>query len=202
MKGIEMNEYSWRIGDSLCNNALPNLPSRVALTATGVITRQERGGAKSLLLCNPHPDSWNSWMLPYGSLALDIGELPTQTSFGELTETMESLRRQNADMYESKALAQVRDMVGLPTGEFHIEPRISNYSLKFSKSANVWTCYCFTYHICRAGENAQPNVKAEWLMLNDQEVSTVLSSKKLAGLVVADNVALLLKEREAMKLLS
>ena len=192
-----MSEDSWCSRDDESKNTVPeeSLPKRVALTATGVVTKRQSDGTAMLLLCNPHPDSWNSWMLPYGSLAMDVKDMGSNVTFGRLGKYMEDLRRQHIGSYEEKALTQVRQLVGLPEAKFDIEPELSNFSLKFSKSANVWTAYCFVYHRCQAGHDANPSVQVTWLMLNEETISAVATNKKLEGLTVADNVLLLLKAK-------
>ncbi len=198
-----MSEYSWRKEDESSKTNVPveSFPKRVALTATGVITNRQTVGKTTLLLCNPHPDTWNSWMLPYGSLAIDVEAVDQTMSFGKLAEYMEKLREENIENYERKALAQVCQLVGLQQERFDYEPNLSNFSLKFSKSANVWTAYCFAYHIYREGQSAKPNVQATWLTLNDEKVTSLVKDGMLDGLAVADNVLSLLKDPEMLNLI-
>ncbi|HBB18400.1 MAG TPA: hypothetical protein DCZ97_15895 [Syntrophus sp. (in: bacteria)] len=199
-----MKDYSWSKGDQSCYMMVPqeSIPARVALTATGVVTkRPSQGSGVHLLLCNPHPDSWNSWMLPYGSLAVEPSDLEVGVTFGVLAAIMEDLRNREAGSYEAKALAEVKKLAGMADYGFRLEEALANFSLKFSKSANVWTAYCFAYHISQDGEKAKPSVQATWLSLDDKTVKDVLNSKQFNGLAVADNVLALLQNNKMLNLL-
>ena len=115
-----MSNYSWRSGDDLSRGLIPkeSLPKRVALTATGIVVRRQADATTDIMLCNPHPDSWNSWMLPYGSLALELEALEEDITFNRLGDLMDNLRKKHLDNYEAKALAQVRQLAGLPQARF------------------------------------------------------------------------------------
>lgn len=195
-----MSEYSWRSDDDRSGIIVPDesLPKRIALTATGVVTKMQPDGTIVLLLCNPHPDSWNSWMLPYGSLVLDVETVSENLTFGKLGEYMENMRMQHIGNYEKRALSQVLQLVGLQRARFTLEPRLSNFSLKYSKSANVWTAYCFNYHLSLEGESAKPECQVTWLMLKDENLYSVVKDGTLQGLPVADNVLSLLKTPDAL----
>src|SRR4051794_22689548 len=47
-----------------------NIPRRLALTLTCLFFRGSQ--RRKLLVCNPHPDTWNTWMLPYGAVSADV----------------------------------------------------------------------------------------------------------------------------------
>ena len=81
------------------------------------------------------------------------------------------------------------------------EPKLSNFSLKFSKTANIWTAYCFIYHLCHAGQEASPEVQTIWLSLKDSNISAIVASEKIDNLAVADNVLSLFKDSEALALI-
>src|SRR4051812_43965993 len=51
-----------------------SIPTRAALTTVGIFIRssQDNRPNRTILLCNPHPDTWNTWMFPYSSRTLDV----------------------------------------------------------------------------------------------------------------------------------
>lgn len=199
-----MDEYSWTLGEELAGNEVPEecMPQRIALTATGVVTRRNgAGNGPEILLCNPHPDTWNNWLLPYGSLTLDPGQLTPGVTFGALAELMTTLREREEVPYEEKALAEVKKLAGMAGCAFTLESAMTNYSLKFSKSANVWTGYCFAYHVSRDGHSAVPRAQATWLSLDEVCLADAIQARAVDGLPVADNVLSLLSNQESLAIL-
>lgn len=140
-------------------------------------------------------------MLPYGSLAVGPSNLPANITFGGLAEVMDSLREREMREYKEKALAAVRELAGMTACKFRLDPALSNYSLKFSKSANMWTAYCFAYHLSTEGSMAEPSVKATWLSLDDLAITRALDVKQIDGFPIADNVLALLRNTQALAVL-
>jgi len=197
-----MSEYSWRNGDRICGEPVPSdsLPQRIALTATAVVTRT-RGQTVQLLLCNPHPESWNTWMLPYGSVVVEIADIPLGTTFEGLIAHMQAARQRESAAYEDTAFSEASRLAGMAGHEFRQVDSMSNYSLKFSKSAGLWTAYSFAYHIARTGESANPSVEAVWLSIDEELIDHLLQELQFEGHSVADNVAAILRDGAALDVL-
>lgn len=194
-----MNEYTWKLGDSLSGQKLPkkSFPKRIALTATAVIIKTKDEG--SLLLCNPHPESWNNWQMPYGSLALEAPSLPPGITFNQLAQSIEQLKTKNAEKYETDALGQIRSMLGWSSFKFVTLPKLCNFSLKYSKTANTWTAYSFEYHLCRDLENIKSELQVTWVSLDSKSLQRLATSSTFEGHAVADNVLALLETPALIK---
>jgi len=184
-----MKEYNWS-KKTLEAGLVPqeSLPKRIALTATGIVLKNASENKKELLVCNPHPDTWNSWMLPYGSLIIEANLIEGAITFEELTKSIEKLCQENFPKYESSALMQIQNMTGINSSEFVLNGDLTNFSLKYSQSANVWTAYCFMYHVSTNGNEIKPTVQTHWLPLDTNSINEVKSTKMLSNLKVAENI--------------
>jgi|GEM_PF-2661774 len=190
-----MQNFNWNKNED-SNEIIPKecFPNRIALTATGVVMQLDVNNEKQILLCNPHPDTWNTWMLPYGSLILDVKISENNLSLTALSEIIASNLKENFSNYEENAILQIRQLTGLKDADFSFKDNLTNYSLKFSQSANVWTAYCFMYHISNDGNKINPTCQTTWLNINDKIISELKVKGTLDGLKVAENVLPVLSE--------
>ena len=193
-----MTEYNWTSNDlEILSNSIPgeHLPTRFALTGTMFFTKKLPGHSQSeILLCNPHPDSWNNWLLPYGAFTLESSlESISSPTFDSLSSFLKAQLSQNSSNYKSKIQDDVSKLLGLNyVIELESEPLHTNFSLKFSKTSSVWTAYYFLYHKTVSQLNEQPVCQHIWLPLNEQELSGIQSDQTYQGLKVAGNVVELL----------
>lgn len=199
------NGYEWTKNTTeLLAEVIPatRLPHRAAITAIGAVTAK-RAGATALLLCNPHASSWNNWLLPYGSIAAAVSpaELGNPETFGTLAERLDMMLKSRLSEYSEKALGGIGEMLGWSNLQFEKNAFFTSYSLKFSKSANLWTTYVFGYHKCISAAVAVPVVPSTWLLLTRTVIDKVAKTCQYNGLPLAGNVITLITDPAACKLL-
>jgi hypothetical protein len=195
------NEYEWtKRAGKLLSEAIPadHFPRRVAITGVGIITAK-RGDTMYLLLCNPHPSSWNNWLLPYGSITtqFSMDGLVEPTTFGHLANKLDLLFRDCFPRYGREIFAGIGEMLGWGKLKFEEDPFFSSYSLKYSKSANAWTAYLFKYHRCTSMPTDEPSVASTWMPLNRATIDSVTKSSQYDGLAIAGNVITLVADDTA-----
>jgi len=185
-----MSEFNWRAENGSSNDKVPieSIPQRVALTATGIVMSPRTESGRSILLCNPHPESWNSWMLPYGSIQLDEIEVNKGVTFMELARFMIDVKNEHITEFRNTAFGQIIVTAGLRQTQSSDDPLLANFSLKYSKSANKWTLYYFNYFIFKDIDEVSPIVAAEWLQLIGREYEDVIKTRIFRGLKLAENV--------------
>ncbi len=165
---------------------LDNLPRRLALTATCLLF--SRKTPRQLLLCNPHPDTWKTWMLPYGAATSDLSE---STFHAGMTKAdVERFARERTTSQPSVA-ALIAEMLAM--GGVSEETQLSNFTeifeVKFSMSAGIWTLYYFQYYVGLV-DHAAPRVDYRWLpIVGGKQLATSLRDEAAkAGLNVQPNV--------------
>ena len=67
-------------------------------------------------------------------------------SFGNLSECMQRIKEKYSIDYSKVALHELREVLGVDNITFNPKQCFENFSLKFSKSAFVWTVYYFRYY--------------------------------------------------------
>lgn len=184
-----MSEYTW--DDSMSDwidkkIKSDSLPKRIAITKTAALTRRNSAYGTQLLLWNPHPESWNNWQFPYISITEPWIE-PQIHTFGELSAVLKRTHTllSNSPELELKKLEKV---IGVSIDSFEPKPVAISYSLKYSKSATVWTAYIFAYHIGHLTSNGVLQAQHEWLALRSPQTREALVSGTLNNLPLADNV--------------
>lgn len=196
-----MRDYSWADDDLLCNEPIPTEATarRVALAATAVVLEREDPNDARMLVCNPHPETWNSWMLPYGAYIIDapVDAMELRT-FGALSSYLRHLRRTRLVSYRESAANQIRETLGVATVMLADDAIYHNYSLKFSKTAGVWTAYLFSYHLCTLPRATPPRIAAAWIPLQSG-VAQIVANKRFLDVPVADNVTALLAKAGIVK---
>jgi len=190
-----MKDYSWQVSDPISQEPIPpeSLPTRFALTAAGLVL-DGNAEQRRLLLCNRNPDTWNNWQLPYGSLVMDM-KYNSLKSFGNLSECMQRIKEKYSIDYSKVAFTQVREMLEVDNITFNPKPCFENFSLKFSKSAFVWTVYYFRYYCCKLPMVQHPNNAYVWLPLDRKTLANIMDHGQFKGLPVADNVVALLRSK-------
>lgn len=173
-------------------------PERVALTGTAVF-RRSSSSRMEILLANPHPETWNNWLLPYGSLVLESPrEAKAAKNLGALTSEMRSMRDVHFQDYRRAVAKQLGDMFDVDHVALEEHVFFENFSLKFSKSAKVWTAYCFGYHLALT-DLVEAKCEVVWLPLDVSTVQEVLDREHYADRPVADNIVSLLQNRAVLR---
>lgn len=149
---------------------------------------------RAITVVNLHPESWNSFMFPYGGLRLDDAQAAKEArTFADLSNTIHRLTSANLREYLAKAseelLAYYSDIPDLG----QLAPIYRNYSLKFSKSANKWTAYMFTYHPCPLSLLMAEALAHNEIGLNAGAVATAIRTQQLDGTDLEENVVAFLQ---------
>lgn len=190
-----MKDYSWQVSDPLSQEPIPpeSLPTRFALTAAGLVL-DGNAEQRRLLLCNRNPDTWNNWQLPYGTLVMDM-KFKSIKSFVNLSECIQIIKEKYSIDYSKVAFAQICEVLEVDTITFNPKPCFENFSLKFSKSALVWTVYYFRYYCCKLPIVQLSNIDYVWLPLDRKTVTNIIGHDQFKGRPVADNVVALLRSK-------
>jgi hypothetical protein len=190
-----MKDYSWQVSDPISQEPIPpeSLPTRFALTAAGLVL-DGNAGQRRLLLCNCNPDTWNNWQLPYGTLVMDI-KLKSLKSFYNLSECMQIIKDKYSIDYSKVAFAQLCEVLEVDNITFNQKPCFENFSLKFSKSAFVWTVYYFRYYFIKLPIVQLHNIAYAWLPWDIKTVTSFIDHGQFNGLPVADNIVALLRSK-------
>jgi hypothetical protein len=201
-----VTDFTWNDDDgSILDSTIPSdcQPSRFALTATAVIVRPNLASPE-LLVCNPHPESWNNWLLPYGSLTIDKSDTDDSgATFRALSSFLQQLRNRERDAYDRAGIDGVQKMLGVGNISLALDAFFENYSLKFSKTANVYTAYLFSYHQTMEQLEASPACPFAWIPLSTAERMRLVEQRSFEQLPIADNViALLTNEAAVQRLIS
>ena len=201
--GDTMSEYTWSVSETKkIAKKIPIhcIPARFALTAT-VVVRQTREGICSILLCNPRPDSWNNWLLPFGALVLNRPDtFQSAPTFKDISSYITSLRNKEKNKYTSIASEEISKMLGVRVEEDTLKnnPFLENFSLKYSKTANVWTAYFFSYYIIPTSLDKKPQCSTIWFPLKKEFIEKVTRLKQYSNLPVAGNVLALLANKNSI----
>jgi hypothetical protein len=149
---------------------------------------------RSITVINPHPDTWNSFMFPYGGLRLEDTQAASGvTTFEALSASLNALVRNNLEDYVAGArdelLAYYSDIPDL----YETPPAFRNYSLKFSKSAQQWTAYIFTYHTCGEHLLTASGLAHSKIYMTSESVQSALQAGKIEGVTLEENVVAFLR---------
>lgn len=199
-----MTDYTWSSHDrSQLSAPIPHnaIPARFALTYAAVVLRAIP--VPALLVCNLHPDTWNNWLLPYGSItgipAVAKRQLSSFYDLSKLLSEMQDSRRHDLQRLLSE---QILARLGRKQVDFDDAPSFENYSLKYSESARCWTGYAFGYVVGIFRGRAELKIEHEWIPLKEDSMRVVLESRSFAGRALASNVTAVLQEmplRERIK---
>lgn len=192
------DSFSWNFlrGPSDTSSADPIPPDisveRFALSC--ILMPYTNFPTRAITAVNLHPDSWNSFMFPYGGLRLDDENAAKGAStFAGLSEAIHRLTSANMGDYLAKAreelLAYYSDIPDLR----QLAPVYRNYSLKFSKSANKWTAYMFTYHPCPLSLLRADDLAHAEVILTPSAVATAIATQQLDGTDLEENVVAFLQ---------
>jgi hypothetical protein len=191
------DSYSWNfLGDPSETEASAPLPDvqveRFALSH--ILVPFVGYPSAAITAVNIHPDTWNSLMFPYGGLRLDDAKAAAgAATFADLAGVLRGLIDTNAGAYLDGARAELREyFTELPELE-SLAPVYRNFSLKFSKSAEKWTAYVFTYHPCPESLLAVPADSRRRIPLDTAAVAAAVSANQLDGIALEENVAALLQ---------
>lgn len=169
-----------------------NVPRRLAWTATCLFFGEKK--RDELLLCNPHPESWNTWMLPYGSTSIELSE----------DDFLEGMRKSEVEVAARKQVALASNFeklipAMLEMGGTDDDVRLRNfaelYEIKFSASANMWTLYNFFYYFSYVRE-AAPSVQYRWIHLGGKRQM----AKKIQELCSQDSLPVQPNVFEALRI--
>lgn len=159
---------TWSVTDSLKQRSTEKLelaPEDMALTATAIPIRRSKSELE-IMLCNPSPDSWNSWMFPYGSQKFRTE--PT-TNFAAMTlidveNFVDELSGATEDQ-KSERLDGLASMLG--TNSCDLKKFETVFEAKISKSSNKLTMYVFEYYYFIINEPLVPEIEFAWIGLGD-----------------------------------
>jgi hypothetical protein len=162
-------------------------PTRIALTTTVIVLRSNPDSHTEILLVNPNPDTWNTWMFPYTSMIIPFHGAPPKTT-KELAAVLRGIRDvRSADL--SLLEARISLQLGIEGVEITPASAYDNFSLKYSQSAASWTAYIFMYHLAYLLQEAgQPSIEFHWVRLDNPEIERLKSDPHLQGRSVAGNV--------------
>ncbi|RKF05357.1 hypothetical protein DEM25_017390 [Oceaniradius stylonematis] len=157
-----MQEF-WSTNDDVQtrqNKFLKSEPEEIALTATCIYI--SRGRPEKLLICNPSPDTWNSWMFPYGSQKMPSTPDLTLSgrSYFEVEDAVARLSSGETEFH--KRLSKLGEMSGHPTG-IQFQTLYTSFEFKTSKSSGLRTLYVFEYLIAKVDHEFEPAVEGVWV---------------------------------------
>jgi hypothetical protein len=198
------SEFNWTIDDtSSLSTKLDqdHIPQRAALTGIGLFLKTH-DRVSNLLLSNPHPESWNNWNFPYGSFSLPLSlSAGAAISFASLTATLEGLYIDNMKECLERVFREIGGVLGSGSLEFDDTALFSSFSLKYSKTAGLWTAYYFNYFRCLSAFSLPSRGGWDWLELTSDVIQNVVATKQYAGLPVAGNIPLLLSDNKVIRVL-
>jgi len=192
------NSFSWNLLDVPSETQLSDrLPTGVVVerfALSYILMPFSNYPHRAITAVNLHPDTWNSFMFPYGGLRIDDSEAAGGAeTFQQLTAALHGLVARNLDAYLAEAknelLAYYSDVPNL----YETAPVYRNYSLKFSKSADKWTAYIFTYHPCPLTLLAAPGLARGEIPMTAAAVSSAVQTRQLSGVSLEENVVALLQ---------
>ncbi|MCP4650473.1 MAG: hypothetical protein GY853_10390 [PVC group bacterium] len=190
-----MQDYVWEKNQIDEKIPVEIIPTRIAIAALAVFLSNDEEKRK-LLIANPHPESWNSWMLPYGSIIIDNSKLcNNDITFIELESILDITKVENINKLTSESNMQINQY--FEEDIFHL-PRTSeliNYSLKYSKSSNKWTAYSFNYYMINLNEIVNPKCAFEWISLAGSNISQIVNAGKYKDVKLESNLQYLLKTK-------
>lgn len=172
-------------------------PARLAATLAGVFVVREQ-----LLLVNPHPDSWNNWQLPYHSVSMNLDETESPRSYSEIEKVLQG----SADLRDPATLAQtektISEVLSTPI-QLELHALLETYALRYSKTANVWTAYQFSYLSGTLENRDAVALRHTWLDATDDELERAGQAGEVDGLPLSDNLAAIFgDERQRTRLIS
>lgn len=191
------NSYSWNFLDGSAVNPQTALPGEVGVkrfALSHILVPFRNYPNRSIALINLHPDSWDSFMLPYGGLRLEEPEAATDAkTFADLSEVLHVLIADNLDGYLEGAERELSAYYSELPELRETPPLYRNYSLKFSKSAGQWTAYVFTYHAAPLSSLVPSDLPRAEVPMESASISQALSEEAIAGTKLEENVVALLR---------
>jgi len=189
-------EYSWNlIGESEIDphNDLPDISiQRFALSHILIPFRDYP--YRSITMINLHPDTWNALMLPYGGLRIDNPMAASGVkTFMDLSHSLHDLITDNLNDYLEGARRELSAYYSEVADLSEIPPLYRNYSLKFSKSANQWTAYVFTYHAAPISLLTAAGLQRAELRMKPASIRQALQEKRVEQTKLEENVVAILK---------
>jgi len=160
------------------------------LTLTALIVRQS---PPALLLANPNPDTWNNWVLPYGSFS-KLVDPPSENTLSFLTEWVHDQVQHHQSEYDDSAREDIKSNIGVDNIDIEDTILHEDFSLKYSESSKVWTIYRFAHHRADLGDS-EVSAKHKWMTLDKKTIQKVQDDNTIDGTEVAGNVVELLGNR-------
>ena len=193
-------EYSWNLTGNNSEldpaSALPEDIKVERFALSYILAPYKNYPTRSITVVNLHPDSWNSMMLPYGGLRLEEPNAAASArSFNDLSACLHGLITDKLEAYLEGAARELSAYYSDIPDLHDLPPFFRNYSLKFSKSANQWTAYIFTYHAAPASLLTAGDLPRAEIQLNPLDVHAVLTAAHVGEYVVEENVLALLKSQ-------
>jgi hypothetical protein len=196
---VSTPEYNWTsddIGTDVVSTRLPPefLPERCALSYLAV----DEHHPGTVRLAVVHPESFGTWMFPYGGLRIDDPvELRDSRTLGDLASALELL----SENHRSEAVPAIERELSEYFDAFGVndlgESAFTSYSLKYSKNANVWTAYVFRYH--RSAKLLwRDGVRESRLLDTSVDLPSVVESGTLGGRSLEGNVLLFLRRLQRL----
>lgn len=187
------NSYSWNLTEESSevspNDLVPDNVKVERFALSYILMPFCNYPQRTITTVNLHPDTWNSFMFPYGGLRIEDSEAAAgAASFRDLSKSLHQLIRLNLEPYLTEAHKELSAYYSEVPDLHNVAPIFRNYSLKFSKSADQWTAYIFTYHTCAEGLLAAPGVTRGKIKLTPEEVKAAQDSKQIEGVSLEENV--------------
>lgn len=182
-----IKEYNWLPEDNLSID-IPkeHLPIRCALS---YIIVDESPSKNTFRLAIVHPDTFGSWMFPYGGLRIsDSDKIKNSKTLSDLTFALHDLINKSGENLTQAITKELSvyfdnfDFKNLP------EPEYITYSLKYSANANVWTAYVFLYHRSNIFRWSNNEIKSFEVDMSQDNLKQLIESRYLNGIKIEGNV--------------
>lgn len=139
----------------------------------------------SLTVVNPHPESWNTYMFPYGGVRIEDETTALPATFKEISNRLHALiGSRRRDYFESASRELSETFDSIPDLD-NLVPVYRNYSLKFSASAEMWTAYMFTYYPVARALLGSTDLATKSFAIADADDLSAMSSEPLEENVLA-----------------
>ena len=207
---VAMIEYTWDKTDGTAETTLLTpeiIPTRVALTATAVVTSAEP--TPRTLLVDPHPrGTWETWMFPYSSLTLqkdvirermkNLEDLPLfllltpNNTLADVAKALDELFALYHDEYRQALTENMNNVLPNLVQDWNGEPFYLSYSLKYSNTSNSYTAYRFSYYQ-RVTTETELAVDHLWVNPNDL-TDPANAPKQINNKDIAESVTIVLRQ--------
>jgi hypothetical protein len=168
-------------------------PKRGSLTINCLLTVKVNNEIK-ICYHNFDPVNWNEWYpffsFHHSEIEMEFEKPEDLTGYFEKRSTI-------ADKFvpsrmQSEVAERVKEVLGLDTVIINPVPLLKNdYWLKFSKTRNVWTLYCFVFY---CASNIEP--KGRLLSIKDPYISLVpIEATTYQGIKVVENTVEILSNK-------